>query len=90
LVQADLLGQMLQRKSKELGVPLVTYAEDRACAVGYHLMMYGDVHLANECSFVGNVGFRVTPWMLKHFLAEFDIKAKYVHRGENKVRLNRL
>ena len=53
-------------------------------------MMYGDVHLANECSFVGNVGFRVTPWMLKHFLADYDIKVKYVHKGENKVRLNRL
>lgn len=81
---------MCQRKSKELSVPFVTYAEDRACAVGYHLLMYGDVHLANECSFVGNVGFRVTPWMMKHFLAELEIKARVVHKGENKVRLNPL
>lgn len=53
-------------------------------------MMYGDTQLVNECSFVGNVGFRMTPLMIKHFLADYSIKAKFIHHGENKVRLNRL
>ena len=71
-------------------MPLVTYAEDYAFATGYHLLMHGDVHLANPCSFVGNIGLRITPLMIKHFLEDYDLKFKFVHKGENKVRLNRL
>lgn len=68
----------------------MTYAEDYAFAGGYYLMLYGDVHLANPCSFVGNVGFRMTPLMIRDFLDNYQIKASYVTKGENKVRLNRL
>ena len=89
-MQADLMGQMLVNKCNELQVPLVMYAEDRACGSGYQLMMHGQVHLANECSFVGNIGYRITPLMLKHFLGANQIDAKYAHKGEHKVRLNRL
>jgi ClpP class serine protease len=89
LVQAELMGAMLQRKAAELEMPLVTYVEDQAFMSGFHLLMHGDVHLANPCSMLGNIGLRITPLMMKHFVEDYDVKIRYIHKGENKVRLNR-
>ena len=70
-------------------VPLVTHAEDSAFGSAFHLLMHGDVVLSDKATFVGNIGFRMTPWMLKNFVEKWEIKVKYVHHGENKVRFNR-
>jgi ClpP class serine protease len=52
--------------------------------------MYGDKVLANSSSFVGNIGFYTTPWMMKEFLNYWEVEGKYIHKGKNKVRFNRL
>jgi ClpP class serine protease len=51
--------------------------------------MHGDYVFADKASFLGNVGFRMTPWMLKNFAESNQVSVKYVHHGENKVRFNR-
>jgi ClpP class serine protease len=88
IVQASLIGERLQRKAKDLGVPLITHAEDSALGPAFHLLMHGDTVLADKATFVGNIGFRMTPWMLKNFAESNQIHVKYVHHGENKVRFN--
>ena len=67
IVYADIIGESLRRKAKDLNVPLVTYAEDTATGPGFHLLMYGDKVLANRNSFLGNIGYKVNPWQLKEF-----------------------
>ena len=80
---------MLQRKAKALDVPLITHAEDSAFGASFHLLMHGDTVLADKATFLGNIGFRMTPWMLKKFAESNEINVKYVHHGENKVRFNK-
>ena len=82
-------GQILKQKAKDLDVPLITYAEEKAMATGLHLLMYGDVILCNPCSMIGNVGFNASPSMLKHFAEDWNFEVKFVTKGENKMRLNR-
>ena len=89
VVQADVMGSHLQRKAAELKVPLVTHAEDSALGPAFHLLMHGDTVLADKATFVGGIGFRMTPWMLKDFAKKYEINVKYVHHGENKVRFNK-
>jgi hypothetical protein len=70
-VYAHQLGEMFQHKTRtefKGEVPFVTYAEESAFNSGLALLMYGDVVLANPFSQVGNIGFRMTPWMLKAFM----------------------
>lgn len=90
IVYADQIGEALQRKAKELGdLPLITYAEDTCLGVGFHLLSYGKTVLANENSFLGNVGFSATPWNLKDFAEYYQFKIQYLNKGKNKIRLNR-
>ena len=52
--------------------------------------MYGDVVLANPFSQIGNIGFRMTPWMLKAFMRDsVRVQIKVATKGDNKHRLNR-
>lgn len=89
IVQADIIGYHLHKKSADLGVPLVTHAEDSSLGASFHLLMQGHTVLADKATFVGNIGFRATPWMLKDFVKKNEINIKYVHHGENKVRFNK-
>ena len=41
------------------------YAEESVFSTGLHLLMHGDVILANSCSMIGNVGFSSSPLQLK-------------------------
>eukprot|EP00347_Sterkiella_histriomuscorum_P000440 403375856 len=90
LVYSDQMGEMLQKKVKDLGdVPLITYAEDSCLGVGFHMLSHGSVVLSNPNSFLGNVGFSADPWNLKEFAEHWRFKMQYIHKGKNKVRLNR-
>uniref|UniRef100_A0A7S3IFF7 Peptidase S49 domain-containing protein n=1 Tax=Strombidium inclinatum TaxID=197538 RepID=A0A7S3IFF7_9SPIT len=53
--------------------------------------MYGDTILADRCTMMGNIGYRMTPWLMKEMLREklWDSKVEFRHAGENKVRFNR-
>ena len=61
IVQAEVVGQMLKQKAKDLDVPLITCVEDQAFSTGLHLLMYGDILLCNPCSMIGNLGFTANP-----------------------------
>lgn len=90
LVHADQIGDALQKKVKDLGgIPLITFAEDLCLGVGFNLLSYGNVVLSNDNAFLGNVGFSVDPWNLKDFSEYWRFKMHYIHKGKNKVRLNR-
>lgn len=67
IVQSEIVGSLLKTKAKELGVPLITFAEEAAFSTGLHLLMYGDIILSNPCSMIGNVGFTSNPLQLKQF-----------------------
>jgi ClpP class serine protease len=94
VVVADIMGEMIRHKvHNDLGkhIPIVTYAEERCTNAGMHLLMQGDVVLANPLSWIGSIGNRMTPWMVKHLVNDtFMTDFKFVHKGENKVRLNRM
>ena len=70
-------------------MPLITYAEEAATATGLHLLAYGDTVLANPCSFIGNVGFQMSPYMLRNFADRWNFQVKLVTKGQNKARFNR-
>ncbi len=76
-----MIGKMLKAKAKELGVPLVTYAEEMTLMHGMHLLMYGDHILANEVSMLGNIGSRFTPYYTKDFIEDWHVQMRYVHHG---------
>lgn len=46
-VHADQIISMLRKKSKELNVPFITYAEDSCPGVGMQLLTSGDKALCN-------------------------------------------
>ena len=50
VIQAEIVGGLFRRKANELGIPLITYAEDYALHGGFHLLMHGDTKLANPVS----------------------------------------
>ena len=82
---------LLKEKEQQLeDVRFNTYAEDQCGAAGLIVHQAGAQRLANPLSMLGHVGFSIKPMMLKHFLADWDLKLRYVHQGKNKVRLNRL
>lgn len=81
LTQADLIGKMLKAKAKDLGVPLITYAEEMTFMHGMHLLMFGDHILANEVSMLGNIGSRFTPYYTKDFIQDWHVRMRYVHHG---------
>jgi len=89
LVQADIIGQSLQRHAKKLNVPLITHGEESCSMASFHLLMHGDTILADKCTMLGNLGYRITPYRLKQFCEHWQFEIRYVHHGENKVRLNR-
>ena len=64
-------------------------AEDMVLGPAFHLLMYGDKIIANETSMLGNIGYMSDPWMLKDFAKHWNFDVKFVHKGKNKVRLNR-
>ena len=84
-----MIGQALLRKADELNVPLVTHAEDGSFRASFHLLMHGHTILSDTSTFLGNIGFRYTPWMLKDFIEKNELQVKYVHKGDNKVRFNK-
>jgi ClpP class serine protease len=93
VVVADVMGDMIRHKRNKLGkhIPIVTYAEEKCTNAGMHLLMQGDVVLANPLAWIGSIGFRMTPWMVKHLVNDtLMTDFKFVHQGENKVRLNRM
>ena len=52
--------------------------------------MHGDKIIADRSSFLGNIGYRTTPWMVKRAVEKSEVDVRYVHHGENKVRFNKL
>jgi ClpP class serine protease len=90
VVDAEILGEMLQKKAKKEEIPLVMYAEEACVNGGMHLLTYGDHMLANPMSNLGNIGTVATPTILKHHMHKlWLLEVKMVHQGENKVRFNR-
>ena len=79
---------MLQAKAKELEIPLVTYAEEQSAMHGMHVLAHGDHILANEVSFLGNIGSGNYWYYMKDLIEDWHLKVQYVHHGENKVRFN--
>ena len=61
LVQSERAGLLFQQAAQRLEVPLVMYCEEVALASGLHLLVHGDVVLANPSSMLGNVGFYASP-----------------------------
>ena len=61
IVQAEVVGYLLKKKATDLGVPLITSAEEQVFSTGLHLLMYGDTIICNPCSMIGNLGFTANP-----------------------------
>ena len=89
LIQSEKIGTALEQRAAKLKIPLITHAEDSCMMASFHLLMYGQTVLADTSSMIGNLGFRTTPYRLKEFTEHWEVQAKYVHHGDNKVRFNR-
>ena len=79
---------MFRSKAHDLGIPLITYAEDYAFHGGFHLLMHGDTKLANPVSQIGRIGFTRTHTQYQKLFEDYDIQMEFVHKGENKMRFN--
>ena len=79
---------MLQKKSKELEIPLITYAEDACMMGGFHLLMYGDTKLVHKTAMIGRIGYLRKHMQMQKFAADYDVQIELIHKGENKVRFN--
>ena len=81
MVYANIIGESLEQKANKLEVPLITHAEDSALGPSFQILMCGHTVLANKSSLIGNVGFTINPWMIKDFIAKWDIYAKFYTKG---------